>query len=183
MFGFYFFGAIALIGLIVEGAKWYEESQANTPEKKEALLIKRIAKYHREKGHPNPERAARDEIEITIYADKFNRYACDEYTKPGAELDAIKRQWWKENSNLITRFVGITHNTAESLQYMHRLEAYIMGKFEEDTFIYDPAKTKWERKRKIMEEDNKVAMKRIGNWCDPSYEHVIEGLWDGRRGL
>jgi hypothetical protein len=160
-------------------AKDFEEKQARTKDKREALIHSRLAEEFRKEGHKDPTRAALDHTSISIHVEHFRRFACRSYVERDMTLSDIKQEWLKESLKAIHEVIVITQGRLAATKFTNQLKITIMDTPADDVFIYGDAA----KKHKEQSAKRKANLERY--LSDPTRcevaDHVMDQFWNNLR--
>lgn len=147
-----------------------------TLQEKEDAVYARLYNRFCDEGHDNPHRAVRDHMCQQRQIEEFRRFACVEYATNGTALPEILDDWWKANGRAIQDIAAIGSTRADGAVYGRILKAAIASETEDEIFIYQPAKRKWQDEKAKRDAELEREMKR-GFQYDPVSAHVIEQMY------
>lgn len=164
------FALLAICGLV----RFAQRCADHNFEGQVGPTLRAIVQGYRDAGHPNPQRAAVNEITTLAEVERFRRWACAEFCRIGTDLQTLKEEWWKANREAISNAADVAHTKSEAALYIRVLRDTIFTAKEDDIFVTPGAANRWKQQRErtwgcFSEIDKPVPRSEI-------LDHVMTGL-------
>lgn len=179
-------GVAALAG-IVKACEWYADARdtaaAITPEDKRQVVLDRLIRRNQWEQHPDPVRAACDDLRCLEDIERFRRWACATYLRTGQPIRALRDEWLKANRRTVIAGLSAKfgNDRATVARYNATLAEAIKQTPAEDIFIYEPARSKWNAADATFWQEHAAFMQELES--DPIADHVAEAAFAAGRRL